>query len=376
VLRLVGFVSTGLYWPGISGAATTPRWAALFLIVPWLIAGPSPLAATHLWGLGFAGVAALSLLWTPDLSEGINQLFIVGLWASLFLLGREHHDIRPFYTGAIVGLVLSSVVAIIQYFGWHPVADRFPGALPSGLFVNGNYMAEAAALLLIVAVIEGWWESWFALVPALLLPHARGAIVAFVLAMVLYLRKQAYLAVPLAFLLICALIGFVYRMDASSSERLQIWQSTWNGLTIFGHGFGSFWSTYPAYDLRPGAIMNPEFAHNEFLHVAFELGIPGLLCLLAFMVSLVGPLTTDRIVLIALAVESFFAFPLHLPATAAIAFLVSGHALRDRYLLRSLNPFRRRDSVNGVEVRVAGAGPTVYDTLPVRPSTGRIEGAG
>jgi hypothetical protein len=120
---------------------------------------------------------------------------------------------------------------------------------------------------------------------------------------------------------------------APLAERAAIWHSAWDGRTFWGWGTGSFWSVYPHFDLRIGATANPEQAHNEFLTVLFELGVPGLVAFLAFCATLMGPLDTPRLILIALLVESCFAFPLHMPVSAFLGMVAAGYGVRSRYLL-------------------------------------------
>lgn len=351
----LGFFATALFWPGIPGAATTPRWTLLFLVVPWLIRGEWIASPAHVCGSAFIAVAALSFLWTASPLDTIGALFVVLAWVGLFLLGSQTKDLRPFITGAGLGLWLSSAVAVAQWFGWQGV-PQVPG-YPAGLFVNGNYMAEAAALVLVAALAGRIWWLIPGMIPALLLPNARGAALAVTVALVVYFWRRAP-AIALGALvgIIGAGIWLFGHPTEGLTERLQIWQSTWNGLTLLGHGMGSFWSVYPAFDIRFDPSALPDHAHNEFLHIAFELGVAGLLAALAFCLALAwGPINTARLVLVALFVESCFAFPLHLPATAAIGFIVAGHAVRSGYLVRAFDLRRRR--VGAAGLAIDGPGP-------------------
>ncbi len=330
----LGFLVSSLYWPGIAGAASTPRWAALFIIVPLLLTDRRP-AAPHWAMVAFVAIAAASLFWTPAPIDGIGELFVFVMGAALLFLGSQTDDLRPFFIGCVAGLGISSVVCIAQALGWHPMAERAVAPAPFGLFVNGNYLAEAAALVLVAAVAERMWWAIPVLAPSLILPHARGAALAVAVAAVAYFwNKSRAVSVALCLSIVLISVWVVQHMDSAASERLTIWQSTMTGLTFWGHGIGSFWSVYPTFD--QGAIIDsmPAHPHNEFLHIAFELGVPGVLAALVFCLMMAGPIDTPRLVLVALLVEACLAFPLHLPATAAIGFIAAGHAVRSRYLLR------------------------------------------
>lgn len=333
-LGSVGFMATGLYWPGVFGAATTPRWAALFALVPWLIRDIRLNAANVLGGLLLLW-SALSIAWTPAHLDGMGQLFLLLFAATMFLYGQECDDLQPLWIGAGLGLWLSSAVAISQWLGFHPVPELFPDRPPAGLFINGNYLAEAAALVVVGAASARLWWLIPGVLPALLLPHSRAALVAVLAAFLAWLlnARQAFRAIAA---LVAAVIvaGYVVG-DRGMVERIQIWESSLFGLSLFGHGLGSFWTLFQSLDLRSHHDAWPEYAHNEFLHAWFELGIPGLALLAGLCFSLTGPVNTERLVLVALIVEACFAFPFHLPATAVIGFIAAGHALRNRAVLRS-----------------------------------------
>ena len=344
MLALVGFLATATYWPGISGAATTPRWSALFLLVPWLIRGdrvtdPMP----YVWGGAFVLFAVASLFWTPQLLDGIGQVFTLSLLVALFWYGGEIGvgGLRMLFIGASIGVWISSGVAIVQALGYHPVDDLGPGWGPSGLFVNGNFLAETAALLCVAAIADRMWWLLPGLLPSLILPQGRGAMLAVAVAMACHCRGFARWTIIAAIGVGASIVAAHYMTDFGSLERLSIWRSVIHGLTFWGHGIGSFWTAYPAYDLREVVQTYPEHAHNEGLHIAFELGVPGVALAAGFCLSLTGYMNTARLVLIAFLVEACFAFPAHLPATAALGFIVAGYSVRTRHFLLSRLLYRR-----------------------------------
>lgn len=329
---------TSVYWPGIPGAATTPRWA-LLAIVPWLLRDQK-MTPAHWFGLTFLLWAATTMLWNPAPLDGVGAIFVCLIWAACFCLGNQLGSLRPVYAGAAVGMGAVSLVALDQSI----FNDRMlAGLMPvHGTFVNANYMGEAAALILVAVVAERMWWALPLVLPALALSEARGAILAAGIALAVHFRShwREFLVVGALAGLAVALFTF-YKDAASTPERLVIWQSALHGLTVFGRGIGSFWTQYPAFDLRLHPASFPENAHNEFLTIWFELGLVGLVIALGFCLTLAGPLDTSRLVLIALLTESCFAFPLHLPATCFIGMVVAGYAVRSRYLLRNL-AFSRR----------------------------------
>lgn len=327
----LGFLVSSLYWPGIAGAASSPRWAILFATVPWMLS-PRRVSAAHVAGIAFISWAVVTLTWGLALLDGIDAIAILLLLAGCFCLGNQLNSIRPLIIGAALGLSVSSVVAVMQWWGLNPVRDNAVG-LPGGLFVNGNFMAEAAALVIVGVVAERMWWLLPGLMPAMLLPHARGAMLASAIATVVVLRSKFAVVVGLSVAIALAVVWTAFHIDGQIAERFEMWGVTGRNVTAFGHGIGSFWVGYADLDPRDVITTSPTHPHNEFLEIAFELGIVGVLLGLAFCVTLAGPIDTPRLILIALTVEACFAFPTHSPTTAFLGMVAAGHAVRNRYLL-------------------------------------------
>lgn len=371
MLYLAGLASA-LYWPGISGAATSPRWAVL-AIIPWLITWQRA-TIVHWIGALFVAWAGLTMAWNPAPLDGINALFLLLIGAACFCLGDGLFDLRKIWIGAGIGIGLSSVAAIAQFFGYRGIAGLMP---IHGLFVNENYMTEAAALVLVAVISERLWYLVPCVLPALLLGQGRGGILAAAAPFLIKYRRH-----PLALAAIAtAIIGTVavvtlHKDSGSMPERLQIWIGALHGVNFFGHGIGSFWTQYPAFDLRVNPPGNPETAHNEFITIAFELGVPGLILSVAFVWALVmGPLSTARMVLIAFLVEAFFAFPAHLPTTAFLGMVAAGAAVWDCYLVRNFADVRRALGWALRAAAVRGVGAKAYPRRQdhaVRPPIPRI----
>lgn len=338
MLYVMSALVSSAYWPGISGAATSPRWAVL-AIVPWLIRWQRP-TIVHWIGTLFMSWAFLTMAWNPAPLDGISTLFVLLIGAACFCLGDQLLDLRRIWIGAAIGIGFSSVAAIAQYFGYRGIAGLMP---IHGLFVNENYMTEAAALVLVALVAERMWAWVPCVLPALLLGQGRGGLLAAAVPFLLKYRKKP-LVLGVAAVAAAGAIAVVtlHKDPGSTPERLVIWWSALHGVNFFGHGIGSFWTQYPAFDLRGAHYGMPENAHNEFITIAFEMGMPGLILALAFVVSLaVGPLSTARMVFIAFLVEACFAFPTRLPTTAFLGMVAAGGAVWNCYLVHNLADVRR-----------------------------------
>lgn len=329
--------------PGILHASTSPRWAVLSLgLALWLFSSQGkaePTIGSRI-GLLFVGWATLSLMWSPVAYDAAADLWKLDLLALAFLFGATVKDLKPTYIALGIGVSISGAIALLQRFGVSVVEQV---ASPAGLFGNRNSLAELAVLAIIpVVMMRKWW-----LLPgcalAVLLPLSWGALAALGAAVSVWLWERSRLAV-LALALIAVVGGMALSQRGyertSAAERMSIWQDTASGLTWLGHGIGSFYTVYPAYANHTDAVTSRlEYAHNEYLHFAFELGVGFLLVLALAFYALGGPLETERLILVALLVECFFSFPLHLPATGFVASLVAGrlcaarHALRDDFAL-------------------------------------------
>ena len=119
------------------------------------------------------------------------------------------------------------------------------------------------------------------------------------------------------------------------ADRVVMWTDAMRGVTFFGHGIGSWYSTFPIFDRLSSArygqdvIVQPWHAHNEALETLFELGIPGLVLAGALVLLIwwrAGE--RERLVLIAFAPTAMLSFPLHEPATEFLFVFMAGFAAR------------------------------------------------
>lgn len=330
LLGLVGFLTTALYWPGIAGAAASPRWAftavtgALWLFFLLRLR----VTIAHLVGTLFLLWGWFSLAWTPAPHEGLFAALKLSLvLAPAFCLGAAISDEEPLFIGAWIGLLLAVGLS--------------PWLEPGSTFGNTANMAQAAALIGAYCLTRRrFWmlpgvAAAFLIMP---LPRAALAAAAAVGFVLLWQRLRNHLgpyqkSASLGAAAAVATIGIIGVVDlrlATAIERIAIWQDAAGGLTWLGHGIGSFEGVFASIATHFTGTTRPAHAHNEVLHIAFELGPLGLILAGAFVASLSGKLDAPRLVLIALAVESLFAFPLYNPATAFLGLVAAGAAVRHR----------------------------------------------
>lgn len=354
-----------LFVPGL-GDATTPRWALLsvgvWAFVLWQRATGEFSWRPALLLLPLLGWAAVSLLWTPNLYDGIDALWKLTLLAGIVMIGFELRDTEPLWIGAALGIGINSTVAIGQWSGIDlvPRIDGAPG-MAAGLFMNKNYLGEAAALVLIGLAAKRMW-LWIPMVlPAVVLPQCKGALVAVgICAVVALWPRRKGLALVLFGTMAWAAILFA-GTDFGSDGRIVLWAAALDGLHPVGNGVGSFYSLFPGH--APGwdfLQSRPVHAHNDWLEIAYDLGIPGAMLVAAMLAGTLRMGGPWRFVVIGFIVEACFGFPLHFPATLLLFGVACGHLVRDWAELRQPVAVGGEGLREGVGCHLCSEGPCGY----------------
>ncbi len=331
-MTALAFLTTILFIPGIPSAATVPRWALLMLVVPILwYRHPNRVTAGHLFGACFLAWAALSLIWTFNLYDGLRNGLLFGLLALVFCAAPL--SLRRVYGAMAVALAINSAVVIAQTLGWEGLPQA---AVPSGLFFNKNFGGELSAMVLAGVIGSRLWWAIPGVLPTLVLSHARGAWLALgVAGIVLVYQRNRAAAVALGFLVFVT-SWRLQQVNSSIQQRIDLFLDSWDGFSFWGKGLGSFYTTFPEHASRLDSLrFRPSTAHSDLVNLTYELG-PGVLLLLGLLVYALRarPLRTEHYALIVFLGAGLVGFPLYLPATAFLAALVLGSLCRDRPELR------------------------------------------
>lgn len=375
ILGLLAFGTTVAFWPGVYGPATAPRWMLLTVALPLLLlfTRPAPeVTWPHRLGLALLAWAALTMLWTPQPLDGLEVLVQLSVGAAAFIVGARAASLEWFYAGLGSGVAFSVGLALAQWYDPSSVAWTRT-VYPAGLFVNAGVLAEAAVLVLVVAVAQRMWVRAVLMMPALLVTGSRGAYAALAVVCTAWAWRRSRLVGASMLVLILGalvLVGAIgWRSDALI-ERLQMWVDTARGVSLLGAGIGSFASQFPHLSTGIDTLAaRPEHAHNDLLEIAFELGVVGLGLAVAFLIALLRrgfarDDQTEALVLTAFVVLGLFSFSMHNPLTLLAAMVCAGRIIDIRGLVRGVA------GVGGDRVRVrttvqAGAASASYPALSV-----------
>lgn len=161
-------------------------------------------------------------------------------------------------------------------------------SLAVGIGLHTENIQGKALLFVLVAVLG----------ICLVLTYSRGAWLSVVAVTALcgrlYNRKVLWVFLVIPVLALFCHDGVMERLlsifnptDTSSTLRIALWESTIAMILdkpLLGIGWGSYWLVYPDYDFflnNPAATI--VHAHNMYLHIAAEIGIPGLMVFLAII---------------------------------------------------------------------------------------------
>lgn len=268
-------------------------------------------------------LSAASISASPDKDFSFyNYYHLMGRYILIYYLVINNLSSLP-QVQRLIGSVMASAVLVTLYgfyqyihgvdistFQWVD-GEQFPD-LKVRIFStlqNPNLLAGFLVVIMSLAVGLGLYTEklWtkallFALVAVLgtclVLTYSRGAWLSIVAVTAicgrLYNRKVLwlFLVIPLI-ALFChdavmeRIMSIFNPTDTSSTLRIALWESTIAMILdnpLLGIGWGAYWLVYPEYDFF---LNNPAarivHAHNMYLHIAAEIGIPGLFAFLAII---------------------------------------------------------------------------------------------
>jgi len=331
-----------LFWTGFAESSNTPKWIFLSAFIPFLLIGKD-FPKFKIGGLFILSCVPV-FFWSISTFDTVYRFWILSILALCFVYGSTLDDagIRRNIVGFAWGMAISAAIAVCQstdgfvLIGWRGIdAGHWfhvtQSAPPGGLFINKNVMGEASLLAFVGAVcVRHWWPLPF-LAVGLYLSNSLGVYVAGGIVGLFWIYQRSRLtAVALV-----ALGLWAMPWDAPTvAGRMALYRNSVEAISANPFGYGAFWNAYPEFHnaavATPGVVysesVRPRTAHNDFLTLAVEFGLPT--AVLFFLAFLSIPMGATVYVPVAFMALGLFAFPLYLPSSVFMAGLCAGYLVR------------------------------------------------
>lgn len=338
-LAVLAFLTAVAYLPGITSAAYAPRWWVLLVGAPLvaMAARRAPPTTGHWLGILFLCAATESLFWSVSRMDTYNAIIQLVPMTLVFCVAAQQANLAPVWLALGAGAVPSVVVALVQtQTPWFVESKGI-----AGLFFQRDFFGSYCAVAL-VGLLYGVprktmavWALVVVCAAGLLLSASRGALLATTCACAAMwvlglptLAKRLWAGLAVALLAIGACVAFYHFMpsrQAALDERFLEWDWVAQNLRWFGWGYNTL-----------GSVFSFEHAENEYLELAFDLGVLSITFWAFVVYSLKGYKHAQgcAAVVITLLVNCATAFPLHNPATAMVAAICLGGLCGSRAGLR------------------------------------------
>ncbi|MER9051659.1 O-antigen ligase family protein [Mesorhizobium sp. M0923] len=236
--------------------------------------------------------------------------------AVLRLRAEQVSALLPFF---FMGVICNGLAGVIQYSLSDDVAivGLFPFTINAGLFANVNHFSALLFVSIPFVVYYGLFRGHllsgsFGLIALLLLLLAAGSRAGVLIGLAITVLSVIFLSARSrvsGFSVLLIFIGLsIYtisawtKLDAQALDpafgRGEFARTTIEGIKdnwAIGIGFGNFQKAYQIYE-RAGMIFREyvNHAHNEYLEIAFEGGIPAMLLMVGYFALLCAALARVR----------------------------------------------------------------------------------
>ncbi|HTO15608.1 MAG TPA: O-antigen ligase [Edaphocola sp.] len=235
---------------------------------------------------------------------------------------------KTFLWGINIICFLQAGYGLLQFVDWFP-SNHYKFSI-TGSFDNPAGFAAVLSLFfpisLFLVVKSKKTKKWFAIIILIIITSAvcfslsRTGILSIVISMILFLmfdnklinkiRQLKYCKLLSILTLICLVFGIsilYYMKKDSANGRILIWKVSSimiKDKPVFGHGYGAFKAKYMDYQAKyfkentesKFALLADNVKHpfNEFLKVAVEFGIIGLMVILIFLLFIFKKITKSK----------------------------------------------------------------------------------
>ena len=306
---------------------TFTEFFAISMIIAWTL--KIALTRDMKWSAGVpAKILFLFVLWnvlsffnTGYMSETVRGVLKVAKYALLFIAASGIKDEKMIKRTLWVIAVSALLISIDGFVEYHTGVDllRHRALTPndylrrvSASFIHPNDFGVYLVvmnLVLMAAVLSGniilkarlgLLAAAAASLASLFMTQSRGSWLSFVLAVFVFSAlkgKKAvviflvvfaagFMALPLATRERVINIADVKSSGGTTWERLKLWEGTVNMIKVhpvLGFGANTYSRNFPKY--KPSDYPDERYAHNSYLQIASEVGIPGAFLLICFFAS-------------------------------------------------------------------------------------------
>ncbi|MCM8806035.1 MAG: O-antigen ligase family protein [Candidatus Omnitrophica bacterium] len=270
-----------------------------------------PLLAFIVWEIVCLFFAANKIYRIAEI--GLNVVCAVLIFIVPFIL-RKSSDVILFFRIVVISSMFVAIYGILQHYGLDPINWQIKKSALSTLG-RRNFAGEYLVLVLPWALFcfltsEKKLRLLFGSIFILLLFHlfltfTRASWIGFVISMMTLIFLKLKFKIPKAVKLVSVLIFFIMVLNAYADvfqfeqgtvkSRIDIWKiciSLIKSRPLAGWGTGNFEIAYYEFaENNPGNVLVPvnqrvSKAHNEFIEIAVENGIIGLLLFLFFIFTI------------------------------------------------------------------------------------------
>lgn len=288
----------------------------LSIVICSAAVAPTPTKPNHATVIFVVMALVIALRQGPlpiSLLGAIITLLLMAVWAfCVGMVSQSKQFINALLGALVIAALINALIGLYQYFGWsttHPLSFIKPVELGNALGqVNQrNLLAFLCVLGLTVIIHTEEWQQkkrlrWALYAAGMLLTAGAaatasrsGALSLIVLSMMVFFTRQHVSLftrrMTLGFALLYVGFGFflprlsgaasVFARFADAEGACHSRQILWsNAITMiedapwFGHGWGSLLSTFYFTSFKERFCAFPDHAHNLFLQLSAEMGIP------------------------------------------------------------------------------------------------------
>jgi putative inorganic carbon (HCO3(-)) transporter len=286
------------------GKLAAGELSAILIFLVWILKKRRLKVDTLLiFNLLFIGCGFLSIINTPNLLTSLKEIFQMTVYFIMIYLViinnvTNNEQIKRLVLAFLIGGFLVAFIGVVQYivgnartFSIFYNPNVFGGflalVLPLIITLSNNFKMKAVGVVVFMGLLSTMSRG-----------SVLGASLANILISLLGKKLQILYKTVIFFLFAIILVGglgrFLYMKNRifdshTTNVRISLWQASWRMISshpLTGVGIGTYAENLPFY--APQGTEMQDTAHNLYLNIAAEMGIPGLLVYLSILVIILS----------------------------------------------------------------------------------------